>query len=151
MEFPVTGEEFLKTIRKNNPSKRLIDNELAEYKSRMNSISAPPPDRERVDGGGIPSGIDGKLANYEEYRDRLFREADEMQGWYNLAHTWIDEIEDKTQAHVLWSYYGLNNSEDKIASIVMFSRQSIYKIRKRGIKRFNDIYREKMRNFEISS
>lgn len=151
MEFPVTGEEFLKTIRKNNPSKRLIDNELAEYKSRMNSISAPPPDRERVDGGGIPSGIDGKLANYEEYRDRLFREANEMQGWYNLAHTWIDEINDELIARILWNYYGLDNSDGKIARLIWQSRQSVYCKRKIGIKRFNDIYREKMRKIERTS
>lgn len=72
--------EFLKSLKEKARYIKKLQEELAKRRQEAVNISSPPPDRERVSGGGQIHGLETKVEKIVTYDEMLREELDDVMG-----------------------------------------------------------------------
>lgn len=147
-EYPRYGVDYLEIIRGKN---KLIDR-LREERKRIQemavSISAPPPDKEKVSGGEV-HGLETRLEKIDEYNRMIDGEMDELLDDLLTARRLISRVANQEARCHLISYYLLGFSYEKIARIDGISKTKVVESMTRGKYEFNNIYVRAKNNGEL--
>lgn len=131
------AEQFLEDVMEKRKRVRRMEEALVAHTAKAESVTGLRLG-EKVQ-TSAQSTIDGVLAALEEERQRLEAAQKELEDMTAQAKEMIDLIRDnETEWQVLWHRYILGEPWGAIAKQLGYSRQSIMRIRKKGIERIEE-------------
>lgn len=147
-QYPASGEEYLLTVRKQHRICWSLEGETREYWKQITSISSPPYDRERVD-GGVPCGTDMKVEKWEEYGAHLQTEWNKLLAMRMEARGIISLLPDLDEQAVLREYYVLAHSYRTGCQVLHMGRSTFGRLHHSALQSFSVIYRQWMEENEL--
>lgn len=138
-QYPRTGEEYLNLIRKQYKMILNLQCEKDEYWKSITSISSPPYDKERID-GGLPNGTPEKVERYEAYAAQIQKEMDKLMRMRMEARQLIAKLSDPDMQLVLREYYIMVHSYREGCEALHMSTATFGRIHRTALLLFNPIY-----------
>lgn len=147
--YPETGIEYLKIIRGKNKFIGGLKEEQKRIRELAVSISAPPPDKEKVSGGEV-HGLETRVEKIDEYSRMIDEEYDELLTDLLTARRLISRMTNDEARFYVIAYYLLGASYEQIAKTYSVAKGTITKAMTDGGEEFNLIYEMAKRKGELS-
>lgn len=103
--YPRNGKKFLYLVKRMRRNIASLESEAAEYRAALTAVSSPRFDRESVDGGKLPAGLEAKIVKLAEYGRKIFEERDLLTQMRGDARWMVSQLDDPDHQAVLREYF----------------------------------------------